>query len=817
MDTLEERTLLTNYVVTTANDLLNDTTAGQVTLRDALTAIDTGATSGNALAGSAPYTISFAIGAPGSVATISLTSPLPALTVPAFIDGWSQSGPQYAGPPLIVLNGAGAGSGADGLEFGAGSQGSTVRGLDIQQFSDNGIEINGANNVLVTGNYLGAAANGTAAAGNLHDGVLIDGGAANNTIGGSAAGAGNVISANGNPTTTSGNGVEIAGSGTTGNIVLGNVIGVDKTGSTPLANVNDGILIDQGAAGNAIGGSAAGDANVIAGNLTGPPSGIVGSQGTIFSLSPATINGTIASFDVTLNYTDAAQYRMVYLGIDPRNSSSALTTNPNTGQPDYSAFNFIPSSTVSADWGPVANPFPGEFLLQTPPGTGGTPAGLLPNADYFVGTLTYDLSRFSITPSSSLFVSLEGTDTTVGGEKPGNSSTFRFVNPTFSVGAQPLVSGAVATSGVELSGSGTTGNQVVGNLIGVSKSGASVGHLTDGVHIDAGASQNIIGGTSLAAGNVIANNDTGILVSDSGTDGNTLVGNQIGAATAPNTVIGVLFENGASGNTLGGTVAGSANVVVHNGKGVVVGNSAADVTTVDDSILGNSIFANTVSAIELGNQGAIPNGANPRVYPNDGQNAPLIGAITLSSIAGSLNSVPSTSFRIEVFAQPANGSLGQTFLGFLNVLTNNAGTANFSLPIALPRGEVVTATATNLANGDTSEASPIGTQVVVLANPVITSTTAAQTVPVTVQVLTANGPPTTGKLAITLPGVAGTITVAVNGKAVIVVNVRVAPNIPEGQYTIEASLLNADGEIEGSGAGLLNLKRAAAAARRWTR
>ena len=362
------------------------------------------------LAGSAPYTISFAIGAAGSVQTINLTAPLPALIVPAFIDGWSQDRRSYAGPPLIVLNGAGAGSGVDGLELKAGSQGSTVRGLDIQQFSSNGIaEIDGASNVLVTGNYLGASADGKSAAGNLHDGILIDGGATNNTIGGSAAGAGNVISANGDSATASGNGIEIAGSGVTGNIVIGNLIGVDKTGATPLANVNDGILIDQGAAGNTIGGSAAGDANVIAGSLAGPPSGIVGSQGAIFSLSPASISGNLASFEVTLNYTDAAQDRMVYLGIDPRNSSSALAPiNPSTGQPDYSAFNFIPSSTVSADWGPVANPFPGEFLIQTPPGTGGTPAGLLPNADYSVGTLTYDLSRFGITPSSSLFVSLEG-------------------------------------------------------------------------------------------------------------------------------------------------------------------------------------------------------------------------------------------------------------------------------------------------------------------------------------------------------------------------------------------------------------------------
>jgi len=48
--------------------------------------------------------------------TINLTSPLPVLTRPVVIDGTTQPG--YAGTPLIELNGAGAGAGADGLRLG---------------------------------------------------------------------------------------------------------------------------------------------------------------------------------------------------------------------------------------------------------------------------------------------------------------------------------------------------------------------------------------------------------------------------------------------------------------------------------------------------------------------------------------------------------------------------------------------------------------------------------------------------------------------------------------------------------------------------
>jgi hypothetical protein len=129
---------------------------------------------------------------PGSgVQTIALASALPSITDPLTIDGWTQPG--FAGMPLIELNGANAGLGANGLVIAAGN--STVRGLAIDQFGQNGILLSGGGGDLIAGNDIGVDADGTAD-GNAGVGVLIGDGASGNTVGGTTQGAGNVIAYN---------------------------------------------------------------------------------------------------------------------------------------------------------------------------------------------------------------------------------------------------------------------------------------------------------------------------------------------------------------------------------------------------------------------------------------------------------------------------------------------------------------------------------------------------------------------------------------------------------------------------------------------
>ena len=111
---------------------------------------------------------------------------------------------------------------------------------------------------LVQGNFIGTDVNGTADLGNTSDGVQIHV-AANNTIGGVVAGAGNVISGN------NGRGVHIRDSGAPGNLIQGNFIGTDVNGTAALGNSVDGILISNSSF-NTVGGTGDGAGNIIAFN-----------------------------------------------------------------------------------------------------------------------------------------------------------------------------------------------------------------------------------------------------------------------------------------------------------------------------------------------------------------------------------------------------------------------------------------------------------------------------------------------------------------------------------------------------------------------
>jgi titin len=123
---------------------------------------------------------------------------------------------------------------------------------------DNGITLDlGAANNEIMGNLIGTDVTGTVALGNGGRGIFIND-AYDNTVGGGARGAPNVISGNRS-------GISLSG-GASGNAIRGNLIGTDVSGTEPLGNARAGILLSTEASGNPIGGRRAGSGNVVAFN-----------------------------------------------------------------------------------------------------------------------------------------------------------------------------------------------------------------------------------------------------------------------------------------------------------------------------------------------------------------------------------------------------------------------------------------------------------------------------------------------------------------------------------------------------------------------
>ena len=235
----------------------------------------------------------------------------------------------------IGTNAAGTaalGNGGDGVEIYDGSTGNTV-GVNtafgpesadqrniISGNSLSGIEITGAGSGgnTVAGNEVGTNAAGAAAVPN-HAGVEIDSGASGNLIGTNGDGTSDALERN----IVSGNslvGVWITGSGTNNNVVAGNYVGTDVTGTLAVPNgtspinvattdlTSVGIAIEAGASGNRVGtngtdADTAGERNVISGNNS---DGVeIGGNGSSGNLVAGNYIGLIASGTAALGNNQA--------------------------------------------------------------------------------------------------------------------------------------------------------------------------------------------------------------------------------------------------------------------------------------------------------------------------------------------------------------------------------------------------------------------------------------------------------------------------------------------------------------------------------
>ena len=529
LEAFEDRLLLSTFLVTNTQD------SGTGSLRQAI--LDANANPGL-------NTIDFSIGG-GGVQTIQPTSALPQITNPVVIDATTQPG--FNGHPLIVLNGSQAGVGVDGLTISAGQ--STVEGLVINGFQNTGYS-QGDGIVLITnggnwiaGNYIGTDVTGTIAVRNGGQGVFIGSGSDNNTIGGITAGARNLISGN-NAENFSG-GIFCSG---TNNLIEGNYIGTDITGTATLGNWS-GVYIQGN--NNTVGGTMAVARNLISGNrgdgitIRGNNNLILGNYlGTDVSGSVAlgnsasgvgievgtgnAVGGTTAS---ARNLISANLYSGVFLNGDSNlvqgnyigtdvNGTAALGNRFAGVAFNNGNYNLIGGTVADAGNLISGNEQDGVWILSS--------RGNRLQHNY-IGT---DVSGTASLPNGTNGVDLEAAnDNFVGGTALGSGNLI-----SGNVGDGVFIHPEYPTMG------GSSGNFVFGNAIGTDVTGAlALGNVANGVYIGGLCTENAIGGTDTGAGNTIAfNGRDGVLV-DSGTANPILRNRSFG-----NTGLGIELINGGN-------------------------------------------------------------------------------------------------------------------------------------------------------------------------------------------------------------------------------------------------------------------------------
>ncbi len=456
----------TNFVVINTND------SGPGSLRDAITNANGYISAGN-------DTITFAIPGAGPH-IISPASALPQLTDPVTIDGFTQT--NAAANTLtnglntvlkIHLDGAGAGAGVDGLQVAV--SGCIIRGLAITGFTQDGVDISRGTGSSVEGCFIGMTTDGVTKAGNLGSGVnLSSSNAIASVIGGETPAARNLISAN----TSYGVAINSARQ----NIVAGNLIGTDLTGTLARANTNSGVFISGATAKlNVIGGTNAAARNVLSGNGSG------------FNGSGVLLSGCISNY-IYGNYC----------GLSVTGTNALANGENGITIINAAHTNFIGGPLAGAGNVISGHPNGGVYIFGGSTSIGNVIQGNRIGTDASGMTAIPNLNRGILIGTAKL--------TRVGGANPGEGN---------------LISGNTGSTGVEITCCGTTTNRILGNWIGTDATGTNA--LPNSTAVLVFSPDNAVGGTNSGEGNRIwFNSDYGVYV-DIGALRVSILGNSIHA------------------------------------------------------------------------------------------------------------------------------------------------------------------------------------------------------------------------------------------------------------------------------------------------
>jgi len=669
--------------------------------------------------------ITFDLGA--GTPSIALLSELPEITAPVIINGAT------GGATRVELDGTATGALVDGLRISGG--GSTVSSLVINNFDDDAIELdtNGGNTVVNC--YLGLDADGETPIG-IGNGIFIDD-SPNNIIGGSTPADRNVIAA------SFFSGVYIYGEGATGNKVSGNYIGTAADGLSPIGVFFDGVLIED-ASTNTVGGTTPGERNVISASF----------DAGVFIAVPPDIPLRGGEAGLATRPRQWSKQIWEKQQVRSRESKSAARSAHRSGiwqekqlfraaKAGRALFGRSRTNALAASGNKIIGNYIGVGADGITPLGNGYGVVIGNAADNLVGGTTegernvisdseddgvqiFDLGATGNKVSGN-YIGLGADGSTLLGNGDDGVDIFYGASNNIIGGLTAGERNVISDNdddGVEIDEPGVTGNQVIGNYIGTDKDGLLPrGNEDDGVDIFDEAENNVIGGTTPAARNVISGNgDDGVTIN---ANNNQVLGNFIGTdrngtGALGNDEDGVEVYDG-TGNAIGGTAGvtpgactGACNVVAFNGDdGVDV--TVEDLTSTSNAILGNAIFANGATDNSIGielesdedNGGLTPNDAGDGdTGANDYQNFPVLTAVTQTTISGTLDSTAANSaypVRLEFFANtschPSGFGSGEVFLGATTLAAPGMFTFTYT-PLA--GKAIITATATD-NDGKTSE------------------------------------------------------------------------------------------------------------------
>lgn len=420
----------------------------------------------------------------------------------------------------------------------------TVRGLAVGGFTQVGLVISGqaATDNQIEGCYLGVALDGETPFPNTN-GLLIREGASGNLITGSVL-SGNVF-----------DGLFILGEGTDNNTVEDSFIGTDAGGSLAVGNGQGGVLIANGASNNEL------RRSVVSAN---------GFDG-VFIDGEGTERNRVVFNRIGTDVTGTQALGNVGVGVLISQGASFNTIGP----ADNGERNLI-----------SGNEQDGVFIQ----GAGTTGNEIAGN---YIGT---DINGTTALPNRiGVFVGFGATETAIGLD----GATIGFVE------LPNVISGNLG-HGVFMAGNETTNNRVEGNFIGTDPSGTQgVANRLSGVFVSDGCVENVVGGSSVGARNIISGNvQAGVLLSGLGALRNRVEGNYIGTDITGTVALGnaqggVALVGATSANIIGGTPE-ARNIISGNGlDGIAIGGLG----TRENQVAANYIGTDHTGTQPLGNAG----------------------------------------------------------------------------------------------------------------------------------------------------------------------------------------------------------------------